>query len=451
MDWMRGTLNILKLDLKILISLLFLLLIVSCSTVDVTSYSEEFIEEPIKTYNEFDLEIISVSELDDIRYSDEYSNISYTPYSEELYMPVPDFSPLERPDYISGYTSYSVDEFRLTPLIFVKLLKPQSNDEVALNNKNKVVLADKSKEVALNNKNKEVLGDKTKEGVKNNQKQKDPVKSDIQKVFTIKTIEESKSNKKQGVIVKTETSNTSSNNDNQKIATEKKSVNNTLPNSKVVVTKKTEVVEPKTVKKTQTSPVKKVTAVKKIIEPTPVKYIELGDLEVVVNKSFTVEMDQSGWLFEKSLDDIRFKNKFYTNSSVLFEFIADSIGDYTLEFSKYRGEEVLYSKILISVVETQNIREVFKTTNDGVLITPDEVTEYLTEKELLEKDLQNIKSHKNPDEVYFKLAEIYYDEGLLRKAKEFYEYIYDNYPFSIYYTQAEERMSYIVNNFLKVR
>lgn len=175
--------------------------------------------------------------------------------------------------------------------------------------------------------------------------------------------------------------------------------------------------------------------------------IYLKEMDVITGKSFTVEMDQTGWLYEESIKNIHFQNKFYTSDKVLFEFYPEQSGNYTISFIKYTREGEKYTKVKInSLTDTPAVEK-----RDQVVIVPESIKSGITEKETLEKALFNIKNSKNPDEVYFKLAQIYYEEGLLRKSKEYYEYIYDNYPLSIYYDEAREKMEYIINNFLKVR
>lgn len=362
MDWVKEILITLRSDLKILISIL-LTLFLSCQSVEISSYSDEFEMTSAKLNRESELIVLEWSSSLYIRYSDIYKHLDDITYNEESSLPLPHFKPLDRPMVISGFQFYEVDEYLLEIPLFVKLEKPIVPKVTA---KEIVVLKPKPVEV-------------------------------------VATVEPQKT--AETIIVK------------------------------------------------QIKPEKSESAVE-VVNTTPKReevFVELGDMEVLIGIGFTVEMDQSGWLYEKSVEHISFNNKFYTNSSVLFEFVADKSGDYTLEFSKYSSGSVEYSRMEISAVEIPKTASTNREGEEVLIITPEEVTEYLSEKDRLEEQMLNIGKTEDPDVVYFRLAEIYYEEGLLRKAKEYYEYIYDNYPFSIHYAEAEKRMSYIINNFLKVR
>jgi len=171
-------------------------------------------------------------------------------------------------------------------------------------------------------------------------------------------------------------------------------------------------------------------------------------MDVLVGKSFTIEMDQTGWLYETTLKDLHFENKFYTNDKVLFEFTPQKLGEYLISFVKYTGDSKKYTRVKVNaVVDSPNtIKE-----ENNIVIMPDNIVENLSEKRVLEKALEDLSSYDNPDEIYYKLGLIYFDEGLLKKSKELFEYIYDNYPLSIYYEDAKIKMEYIIDNFLKVR
>lgn len=194
----------------------------------------------------------------------------------------------------------------------------------------------------------------------------------------------------------------------------------------------------------------------KKIEPVTIEskkrtVIVLSKKDVVVGKVFTIEMDQTGWLYEKQIKGIKFENKYYTSDTVLFKFFAQETGKYTVEFVKYDHEGSVYSTVEVNALDVDSTTERLVESEKSVVITPKKTKKHVSEKSRLEKALADIDSHENPDEVYFKLANIYYDEGLLKKSKELYEYIYDNYPLSQYYDESEEKMNYIIDNFLKVR
>lgn len=212
----------------------------------------------------------------------------------------------------------------------------------------------------------------------------------------------------------------------------------TNSNKKVVVISK-----PRVTLKNETTKV-----VQKKIEEPILDIIFLDERDVLVNKSFTIEMDQTGWLYEESLENLHFENKFYTNNKVLFEFVPEESGTYNLNFVKYTVDGAKYSRVKVNALLKT---EAITTTKKNFIITPDIVLEGISEKKRLETDLLEIKNKKNPDEIYFKLAEIYFAEGLIKKSKEYYEYVYDNYPLSIYYEDAKDKTEYIINNFLKVR
>lgn len=185
-------------------------------------------------------------------------------------------------------------------------------------------------------------------------------------------------------------------------------------------------------------------------ESTDSNVFILNDMNVFYGKSFTIEMDQSGWLYEGEIKNLQFKNKFYTNNKVLFEFFAMMPGDYDIEFSKYTDSGTSYSRVNVHVVDDIFSEDV---TEDGepLTIVPEDIKKSISEKSRLESQLKNIDSVNNPDEIYFKLGQIYFDEGLLKKSKEYFEFVYDNYPLSIYYEEAKDKMDYIINNFLKRR
>lgn len=176
----------------------------------------------------------------------------------------------------------------------------------------------------------------------------------------------------------------------------------------------------------------------------------LNDMKVFYGKSFTIEMDQSGWLYEDEIKNLQFKNKFYTNNKVLFEFFAMMPGDYDIEFSKYTDSGTSYSRVNVNVVDDVFSEEVIED-GEPLTIVPEDIKKSISEKSRLESQLKNIDTVSNPDEVYFKLGQIYFDEGLLKKSKEYFEFVYDNYPLSIYYEEAKDKMDYIINNFLKRR
>lgn len=177
----------------------------------------------------------------------------------------------------------------------------------------------------------------------------------------------------------------------------------------------------------------------------------LGKKDVISGKIFTIEMDQTGWLFEKQVPGIKFENKYFTSDKVLFNFTAFDSGNYIIEFVKYDLKGKSFSKVEINSIKEEVVKEKVLENKEQVVITPVGTLKRESEKSRLEKDLKNIDRVDNPDEVYFKLANIYYDEGLLKRSKELFEYIYDNYPLSIYYEESEEKMNYIIDNFLKLR
>ncbi len=232
------------------------------------------------------------------------------------------------------------------------------------------------------------------------------------------------------------------------VAVEKKRV----PVIKPVVKKE----EPKVVIKTETeenSKIKTEKAVTVNVEPVK-KAIENENItfkdskSVILGKSFTIEMDQTGWLIEDLTPFVNFENKFYTKDKVLFEFFPNKSGNFNIEFVKYgiKGKEL--GLVNLMVMEKDDTT---KESEEPKVIVPSIVKESISEKERLEREMANIDSSKEPDLVYFKLAEIYYEEGLIKKAKEYYEYVYDNYPFSIFYDKSKEKMNFILENFLKVR
>ncbi len=182
----------------------------------------------------------------------------------------------------------------------------------------------------------------------------------------------------------------------------------------------------------------------------PKEVIILDKRDVLLGKTFNIEMDQTGWIFEKEIEDIKFRNKFYANSKVLFEFLPYKKGLFIIEFVKYTDSGKTFTSIEVNVLDSL-ATETTPVKNETRTIIPKKTVDRITQKDRLETQMTNIKVEDNPDEVYFKLAEIYYQEGLLKKAKEYYEYIYDNYPFSIYYDRSKEQMQYILDNFLKVR
>lgn len=213
------------------------------------------------------------------------------------------------------------------------------------------------------------------------------------------------------------------------------------PKSPPVVTKTSNkvIAPPVVVKKNKSLPKKDEKQVKEEI-------IKLPPMTVVLGENFVIEMDQTGWIYEDELKGLTFNNKFYAGDKVLFEFVLTDKNIKEVRFSKYSTGDRVQSIIPIEISSSSS-----PLVKETVVITPQQTTMSLSEKELLELELKNIDKSDNPDEVYFKLAEIYLEEGLLKEAKEYYEYIYDNYPLSLYYEESLEKMEYILNNFLLVR
>lgn len=174
--------------------------------------------------------------------------------------------------------------------------------------------------------------------------------------------------------------------------------------------------------------------------------IDLPEMSVVLGSSFTVEMDQSGWLYESESNYLEFKNKFYTNNRVLFEFVALNEGITNIIFTKYTTGDKEITKIPITIAGELDNKPILQKN-----IKPEQTISSLSVKEQLENQLKNIDKIDEPDKVYFKLANIYMEEGYIKKSKEFYEYVYDNYPLSQYYDEARTKMEYILDNFLLVR
>lgn len=367
---MRGTLNTLKPDSKILTSILLLLLFLSCQSNKIESASPE----------------ISFVK-------DEYSELLLLPELEKSsIVQVSD----ERVIYneISGEHSYE-----LVPLVYYDIRVTKVSDELIFISPSVYAvppLAAQSKPKAV-----EV---KTVEAV-NVVKKKQPVI--VSKVVKNKEgeIKEQKKEKKTEIKVKN--------------------------------------VEEKTQKQLKVED-KKISSVvsKKDLE----SIIDLPEMNVVSGVSFTVEMDQSGWLYESESSFLEFKNKFYTNDRVLFEFVPLAEGDTDIVFSKYTSGKRELTKIPISIGS-----DTLKKTGIKKNIKPEQTISSLSVKEHLEHQLEIVDQIENPDEVYFKLAGIYMEEGYIKKSKEFYEYVYDNYPLSLYYEEAREKMDYILDNFLLVR
>ena len=356
---MRRILSSLKLDLKILDSLFFLLfiiLITSCQTVTLHQVSKE-VESPQLTKNpEYKLPLIDTGDPLNII----TSNISLSPDDDRREfknnLPTLEFEPMEKPNFTREMETTSYSNYSLPPLEVV--VEPE------------------------------------------------PVVA-------------------KSVIVKP----TVTNNVVSKPVVTKPAV------STSVITK------PTVTAKTESEPlVSKPSAEESNIT-------DLDEIEVFYGKSFTVEMDQSGWLYEKEIENLQFKNKFYTNNKVLFEFFTNIPGEYNLEFSKYTESGKSISRVKVKVLDKEIIAdEVVKSESETII--PEVIQKTISAKSRLEADLENIQNVSNPDEVYFKLAEIYFDEGQVRKSKEYYEYVYDNYPLSIYYDKAKRKMDYIINNFL---
>lgn len=224
----------------------------------------------------------------------------------------------------------------------------------------------------------------------------------------------------------------------------------------VVIVKPKSVSKPVVIAKPKSKPVEKpvVKSESVVLEKSPSiigtsnTVIFLEERDVIINKSFTIEMDQTGWLYEENLENLKFENKFYTNNKVLFEFVSNKEGSYNIHFVKYNLEEVEYSSVKINVLENTPL---IVSDKESLVIVPENILEDISDKKQLEKDLEDIVNQNNPDHIYFKLAEIYFEEGLLKKSKEYYEYVYDNYPLSIYYDDAKVKMEYIIDNFLKFR
>lgn len=227
----------------------------------------------------------------------------------------------------------------------------------------------------------------------------------------------------------------------KKVVPIKKDVTQTTATNKSSLVKKDSIVQQKQVipeKKVVKIPVEKEEPKETIIE----KPIVIG----IPGKSFTVEMDQSGWIYENEIKGLKFKNKFYTSDRVLFEFQANSQGKYEILFTKYADGNKSITKVPVEITTS-----VVLNSEKTEVIKPDQTIKSISLKEELENKLENIDNHNNPDEVYFKLAGIYLEEGYIKKSKEFYEYIYDNYPLSSYYDESKVKMDYILDNFLLVR
>lgn len=167
-----------------------------------------------------------------------------------------------------------------------------------------------------------------------------------------------------------------------------------------------------------------------------------------VHSFFKIEFDESEWLYSGKDRGVRFKNKFYLKDRVLFEFEALTPGNYKLLFKRFTGSSVEETHVLVIVssgtTEEAEVKSVKEQKKEAVVIQ-----KKLSKREELEKALK--RGDEDQDRIYFELAEIYFRDGELKKAKEYYEYVWDNFPFSDYVEEAERQMNFIIDNYLTVR